>query len=304
MSYYYYPNRASTLIISNYNGRRFVKPRDMGIEISPPHTLFLDMDSLDCWQDPEEFWAMVDKGYGPVPMPWAWQPFYSDLDSQATSIILTESSQPEQSEEGTVTVDASLSRNSSLVSDTFSDDSHNMFFRRQCKDTDPPCYFEVRTAANVLDFHLPSEDICNDLYVESSYDSDKDLPEDHSMYDWIACGYQVASGTVQQCNRVQATSPSIEELGDPSNVNNYLPDSGATQHMTPRQANLYDAVEGQKLGVEVADGHIIQCSTTGKVKIVMTDDNGRTLTAELHGCMYIPGLSRRLFSITKFASNG
>jgi hypothetical protein len=74
--------------------------------------------------------------------------------------------------------------------------------------------------------------------------------------------------------------------------------------MTQGQANLYDAVEGRKLGVEVADSHIIQCSTTGKVKIAMTDDNGRTLTAELHGCMYIPGLSRRLFSITKFASNG
>ena len=54
---------------------------------------------------------MVDEGYGPVPMPWAWQPFFSDWDFQATSIVLTESSQPEQSEGGTVTVDASLSQN-------------------------------------------------------------------------------------------------------------------------------------------------------------------------------------------------
>jgi hypothetical protein len=36
---------------------------------------------------------------------------------------------------------------------------------------------------------------------------------------------------------------------------------------------------------------------------MMTDVNGRPLTAELHGCMYVPGLSRRPFSITKFASN-
>jgi hypothetical protein len=32
--------------------------------------------------------------------------------------------------------------------------------------------------------------------------------------------------------------------------------------MTPRRQDLYDAVEGQKLGVEVADGHIIQCIAT------------------------------------------
>lgn len=74
--------------------------------------------------------------------------------------------------------------------------------------------------------------------------------------------------------------------------------------MTPRRADLYDAVESQNLGVEVADGYIICCSTTGKVKISMTDDNGQPLVAELHGCMYVPGLSRRLFSITKFATNG
>jgi hypothetical protein len=32
--------------------------------------------------------------------------------------------------------------------------------------------------------------------------------------------------------------PSVVEIGDPSNLNNYLPDSGATQHMTPRLADL------------------------------------------------------------------
>jgi hypothetical protein len=52
--------------------------------------------------------------------------------------------------------------------------------------------------------------------------------------------------------------PSLDEIGDPANLNNYLPDSGATQHMTPRREDLYDAVEGQNLGVEVADGYIIR----------------------------------------------
>jgi hypothetical protein len=56
---------------------------------------------------------------------------------------------------------------------------------------------------------------------------------------------------------IQCCNPSISEIGDSSNLNNYLPDSGATQHMTPRHMDLYDAVEGQNLSVEVADGHII-----------------------------------------------
>jgi len=43
--------------------------------------------------------------------------------------------------------------------------------------------------------------------------------------------------------------PTIQEIGDPRNLNNYLPDSGATQHMTLHLADLADTVEGQKLGV-------------------------------------------------------
>jgi transposase InsO family protein len=67
---------------------------------------------------------------------------------------------------------------------------------------------------------------------------------------------------------------------------------------------LFDVVEGQNLGVEVADGHIIKCSITGKIRLQMTDDNGDVLNAVLHDVMYVPGLSRRLFSITRFARHG
>jgi hypothetical protein len=42
--------------------------------------------------------------------------------------------------------------------------------------------------------------------------------------------------------------------------------------MTLRRVDLYDAVEGQKLGVEVANGHVIRCSTSGIVRISMKDD--------------------------------
>ena len=97
---------------------------------------------------------------------------------------------------------------------------------------------------------------------------------------------------------------SIETIGVPSNLNNYLPDSGTTQHMTPRLADLIDMVEGQRLGVEVANGHVIKCSITGKIQINMQDDNRDHLNAILSDVMYVPGLSHRLFSVTQFAQHG
>jgi transposase InsO family protein len=54
----------------------------------------------------------------------------------------------------------------------------------------------------------------------------------------------------------------------------------------------------------VADGHVIKCSVTGKIRLSMYDDNGNVLDAVLHDVMYVPGLSRRLFSITRFARHG
>jgi hypothetical protein len=103
-----------------------------------------------------------------------------------------------------------------------------------------------------------------------------------------------------QTNLMRSPDPTVDVVGDPSNLNNYLPDSGATQHMTPHFDDLQEVVGGQKLGVEVADGHVIKCSSTGKIVINMQDDNGVHFTATLHDVMYVPGLSRRLFSLTKF----
>lgn len=96
---------------------------------------------------------------------------------------------------------------------------------------------------------------------------------------------------------------SLEELGDPSNLNNYWPDSGATQHRTPRREDLYDALEGQKLGGEVAFCHVIHYSKTVKVKVSMVNDNGHPNCSRGTG-MYVPSVSRHLFLITKFSTNG
>jgi len=114
----------------------------------------------------------------------------------------------------------------------------------------------------------------------------------------------IATTSTGSAFAVRKKDPSLEDIGDPCDLGNFLPDSGATQHMTPRRADLLDVVEGQNLGVEVADGHVIKCSITGKIRLNMLDDNGNTLNAVLHDVMYVPGLSRRLFSITRFARHG
>jgi len=114
----------------------------------------------------------------------------------------------------------------------------------------------------------------------------------------------MAINQVKKAHIVRKRHPSIAEIGDPMDLNNYLPDSGATQHMTAWLANLVEVVEGQNLGVEVADSHVIKCTTTGKIKIRMLDDNGANLEVTLTEVMYVPGLSRRLFSVAKFARHG
>jgi hypothetical protein len=114
----------------------------------------------------------------------------------------------------------------------------------------------------------------------------------------------IATSSTASTFAVRKKDPSLEEIGEPCDLGNYLPDSGATQHMTSRRADLFDVVEGQNLGVEVADGHVIKCSVTGKICLSMYDGNGNMLNAVLHDVMYVPGLSRRLFSITRFARHG
>ncbi len=107
-----------------------------------------------------------------------------------------------------------------------------------------------------------------------------------------------------QAKKNTSKDPLVQELGFPTNLNNYLSDSGATQHMTPRLADLFDVKGGLNLGIEVADSHIILCSTISKIKIIILDDHRCPLQAILYSVMYTPGLNHRLFSITKFANHG
>jgi translation initiation factor IF-1 len=114
----------------------------------------------------------------------------------------------------------------------------------------------------------------------------------------------MAISQTEKANVIRKKDPTISNIGDPKDLNNYLPDTSATQHMTPRLTDLTDTVEGQNLGVEVADRYVINCTTTGKIQVRMLDDNGDRLEVTLTDVMYVPGLSRRLFSVAKFARHG
>ena len=98
--------------------------------------------------------------------------------------------------------------------------------------------------------------------------------------------------------------PSMDLLSSPSNLRNWLPDSGITKHMTSCLANLEDVEEGLDLGVEVADDHIIHSTTQEKVRLQIMDDNGLPLKTVLTGTLYVPGLCCWLFSVTTFAQHG
>jgi hypothetical protein len=93
----------------------------------------------------------------------------------------------------------------------------------------------------------------------------------------------VSQAAKTRVNRLQ--DPSYDIVGFPGNLLHWEQNSGSTAYMTPCYAHLFDVEYGQNLGVEVADGHIIKCTTTGMVHINMKDENGCDLKAVLHGVM-------------------
>ena len=68
----------------------------------------------------------------------------------------------------------------------------------------------------------------DDEYVTSCSNSYGELQENYKGYKWIAFGYQVNLHdhiTSALCFSARLNDSSLEELGDHSNLNNYLPDS-------------------------------------------------------------------------------
>jgi hypothetical protein len=93
-----------------------------------------------------------------------------------------------------------------------------------------------------MDVYTVPERVIPGHWIDDDSESESS-PEHMEMASMAISGSATASAFA-----LLKKDPSLEDIGDPCNLSNYLPDSGATQHMTPR------------LGVEVADGHIIKCS--------------------------------------------
>jgi hypothetical protein len=79
----------------------------------------------------------------------------------------------------------------------------------------------------------------------------------------------------------------------------FLPDSGATSHFV---SNINDIENPETCDMEVtiADGSRVRATHVGEVEIDFTTDNGSPSTLVLANVYYIPGLSRRLFSLQAF----
>jgi hypothetical protein len=97
------------------------------------------------------------------------------------------------------------------------------------------------------------------------------------------------SSSIIQAFATTTIDPDLDKLSSPTDFKTFLPDSGASQYMTPHLADLFNVEEKLNIGVQVAGCHIIKCTTAGKIQIKISDDNGNTLFAtcsRLHLCTW------------------
>ena len=120
----------------------------------------------------------------------------------------------------------------------------------------------------------------------------------------FAWAYYAKSVSSKLWKQAKGLDPPDSIIGIGSDLRNWMPNTGASPHFTPCLLELKEVEEGLDLGVEVADGHIVKCTARGIVEINMIADDGLPFKANLHGVIYVPGLKRRLFSVTAFASRG
>jgi len=79
----------------------------------------------------------------------------------------------------------------------------------------------------------------------------------------------------------------------------FLPDSGATSHFVNCLTDLKEPTPCD-LEVTIADGSKVRATHVGETEINFISDSGTPSTLLLASVYYIPGLSRRLFSLQAF----
>ena len=82
-----------------------------------------------------------------------------------------------------------------------------------------------------------------------------------------------------------------------NDLENWVLDSGCTSHMTPFLSDFdrNSMTEVEKV-IEVAEGHEIMCRSKGTISMTVYNDIGERIVLEIIDILYVPDLSRRLFS--------
>ena len=100
-------------------------------------------------------------------------------------------------------------------------------------------------------------------------------------------------------NSSQRTSHKYSEFSE------WLIDSGCSNHMTPFANDLITDVSNSTSLVEVANGNIMKAPKKGTALIRIIDvQTHSTFDVLLEDVLYVPGLSRRLFSVTQWTQSG
>ena len=84
-------------------------------------------------------------------------------------------------------------------------------------------------------------------------------------------------------------------LGGASSILNWLCDTGATSHMTPRLDDLQDVEQTESFTVQVADGNVVPVTATGSCGLKLENQHGEAFYVTLKNVFYVPGLTQRLF---------
>ena len=88
-------------------------------------------------------------------------------------------------------------------------------------------------------------------------------------------------------------------------IKDWLIDSGCSNHMTTFLDDIVNTPEPTDTVVEVANGHIVQATVTGTIHLQVMDINThQVFDVYLENVLHVPGLSRRLFSVTQWTSSG
>ena len=88
-------------------------------------------------------------------------------------------------------------------------------------------------------------------------------------------------------------------------ISQWLIDSGCSNHTTPYKDDLVIDIRESESLVQVANGNLVKAPLKGTIQLHLIDINGKEPQDILvEGVLYVPGLNRRLFSVTQFTSSG